>query len=872
MIGGRSGPKRDYSEKPLLFTVYNCLAKTEKDAPGMNVLLHGILTGWVTRELIKIFPAEMQHQLFPEGTDLITACHDVGKISPCFQKLLYSQLQGYEDLKEALSLWDETHASRDAIAFHGSVSQVCLESLWGSEIGKVVGLHHGFTPNVGYLSDDTHIDLYGGPLWARLRREFIRYVTDHFDYPEDFSPCLHNSYQAGVIAGLVTVADWIASGAFFDGKTIDITNKNELACFAKHAVESAGFRGISYKRDLDFANIFSFQWNTLQKELQEIVQPQGGVYILEAPMGMGKTEAALYVAYTLLQTHKVRGIYFALPTRLTSDKIYERVLQFTEKIVSDGNGVTTLLHSTAWLYQTELGADAAPGASWFTTAKRGILAPFAVGTIDQALMAVLNVRHNFVRYFGLAGKLVILDEVHSYDTFTGTIIKRLIAELVGLHCTVIILSATLTEQQKRELLAELVQAEPQTSSAYPLITAINRLDGQGFKKQEKPFEVMEHRKVVVHYETDQNRLITEAITRARNGYQVLWIENTVAEAQEIYSSILNTYSTADTIPCGLLHSRFTLIDRSNKERIWISRFGKTGFGERQKSGSILVGTQVLEQSLDIDADFLITRLCPSDMLFQRVGRLWRHNSLQDARPDGSHPEVRIIGPEKEQIMKDEHAFGPSGYVYSPYVLYRSFECWSERQVITIPDDIRSLLEATYEERHETNHIIQKYQQELHRMKEQLSSLAYVGLSKNLQTLPETRAQTRYGEQDSVHVLILTGFHQYNNGVRLTFNDQSIKDIGNNTAISKQERKEIAAHILEHCVPVSERYAPQWSETIGILKDYVYIGDAEEQPFRIALLGRDGSITGLRGEPAHTQYELFYNSLLGYSYKRRRQYE
>ena len=158
------------------------------------------------------------------------------------------------------------------------------------------------------------------------------------------------------------------------------------------------------------------------------------------------------------------------------------------------------------------------------------------------------------------------------------------------------------------------------------------------------------------------------------------------------------------------------------------------------------------------------------------------------------------------------------------------------------------------------------------MKEQLSSLAYVGLSKNLQTLPETRAQTRYGEQDSVHVLILTGFHQYNNGVWLTFNDQSIKDIGNNTAISKQERKEIAAHILEHCVPVSERYAPQWSETIGILKDYVYIGDAEEQPFRIALLGRDGSITGLRGEPAHTQYELFYNSLLGYSYKRRRQYE
>lgn len=364
MIGGRSSPRRDYSTKPFLFTVYNCLAKTEHDGPGMNVLLHGILTGWVARELIKGFPKETQDQLFPEGTDLIAACHDVGKISPCFQKQLYIQVQGYDELKQALSLWDETHAARDSIAFHGSVSQVCLTSLWGSEIGKVVGLHHGFTPNVSTFTDDTCVDLYGGPPWACLRREFIRYVKDHFDYSEDFSPHLQTHYQAGVIAGLVTVADWIASGAFFDGKTIDISNKNELACFAKHAVESAGFRGISYKRDLDFTNIFSFQWNTLQKELQEIVQPQGGVYVLEAPMGMGKTEAALYVAYRLLQTQKVRGIYFALPTRLTSDKIYERVLQFTEKIVSEGNVVTTLLHSTAWLYQCNLSSNLRIHGHW----------------------------------------------------------------------------------------------------------------------------------------------------------------------------------------------------------------------------------------------------------------------------------------------------------------------------------------------------------------------------------------------------------------------------------------------------------------------------------------------------------------------------
>lgn len=183
MIGGKSSPRRDYlTTEPLLFTVYNCLAKTEHDGPGMNVLLHGILTGWVARELIKGFPKEMQDQLFPEGTDLIAACHDVGKISPCFQKQLYIQVQGYDELKQALSLWDESHAARDSIAFHGSVSQVCLTSLWGSEIGKVVGLHHGFTPIIINHNNDIDVDLYGGPKWACLRREFIRYVKDHFEY------------------------------------------------------------------------------------------------------------------------------------------------------------------------------------------------------------------------------------------------------------------------------------------------------------------------------------------------------------------------------------------------------------------------------------------------------------------------------------------------------------------------------------------------------------------------------------------------------------------------------------------------------------------------------------------------------------------
>jgi CRISPR-associated endonuclease/helicase Cas3 len=139
-------------------------------------------------------------------------------------------------------------------------------------------------------------------------------------------------------------------------------------------------------------------------------------------MGLGKTEAALYAAYQLLAKQKATGIYFALPTQLTSNKIHERVNAFLAKILhtTNSNQNALLLHSNAWL-KRELAVEGNPNGSWFEESKRGILAPFAVGTIDQALMAVMNIKHGFVRAFGLAGKVVILDEVHSYDTYTGTL-------------------------------------------------------------------------------------------------------------------------------------------------------------------------------------------------------------------------------------------------------------------------------------------------------------------------------------------------------------------------------------------------------------------------------------------------------------------
>ena len=399
--------------------------------------------------------------------------------------------------------------------------------------------------------------------------------------------------------GLTTVADWIGSGRFFDRPEETWEDKIDMA------LDEAGFVIPGFRHGLSFSEVFGFSPRGAQEQFfKQISGP--GVYILEAPMGIGKTEAALYAAYQLLDKGKAGGVYFALPTQLTSNKIYERFNQFLDVILSsDCTHRALLLHANAWLVQTDMGEEGRPGGAWFNQSKRGLLAPFAVGTIDQALMAAMNVKHGFVRAFGLAGKVVILDEVHTYDTYTGTIIDALLELLVQLDCTVLILSATLNKKRRETLLGLATRKEN-----YPLITAVPK---EKFRNNNDIIHELavtaEHtKKVKIVLQKNQDEAIEEVSRRAEQGQQILWIENTVDEAQQRYLDIA-ARAFGVGIDCGLLHSRFTVEDRQRIEDKWVRLYGKDGHlqGERQQRGRILVGTQVLEQSLDIDADFLVSR-------------------------------------------------------------------------------------------------------------------------------------------------------------------------------------------------------------------------------------------------------------------------
>lgn len=788
----------------------------------------------------------------------MAACHDLGKVSPTFQKKIQDAI-GNANPESLELLRDIDSEIEKNWGGHAGVSQCTLNALnAGKAIASIAGCHHGYATDLAGRSADA--EQFGGPPWQSQRARLLEMLMDSMG--EQF-PEIRDPLNARMLAGLTSVADWIGSGTMFDDPGVPWQIRIAAA------VDAAGFKPPRFISGLSFREIFDFDARSIQRGLIETVN-RPGVYILEAPMGIGKTEAALYAAYSVMSAGEARGIYFALPTQLTSNRIHDRVNRFLDRVLDPDfrNRASLLVHGNAWLREFDLGADAAPGCSWFKAAKRGLLAPFAVGTIDQALMASMNVKHGFVRAFGIAGKVVILDEVHSYDTYTGTILDRLIGELRRLHCTVIILSATLTGERRSALLG----APQSEQAAYTLISA---LPADARVAVEIAPETPAGNRVAIRQTLDIVEAFEEALDRAESGQQVLWIENSVSDAQEVFK-LLAARSDGMEIECGLLHSRFIHADRQALEDDWVTRYGAGGSEARSERGRILVGTQVLEQSLDIDADFLVTRLCPTDMLLQRIGRLWRHQYHQ--RPAGAKCEVWIVRAEFDTAEQNpDEAFGKSAMVYSPYVLLRTLQAWSGLETLSLPGDIRCLLERTYESRTESE-AMAKHKADLQKRKETLERFALQSVSLGLGAKPDTNVTTRYSDIDSVELLLLKSV-SHDHAARETtvtlLDGRTLLLPWQFASARKREQRKLAAKLSTQTLQVADYAAPAdpGRNKLSWLKPYFFLGDPSQSEclLRVAIVG-DGGHLKLPGGGMATdkcdKYELSYNSRLGYQYKKR----
>lgn len=696
-------------------------AKTTADgSPGISVFYHTINVGFVAARLAEQSPRLLeQFCLRPEVVGLLSALHDIGKISLGFQMKCPAWLDknglGEHSIISGWSSFEANHSRVSQFTVQRWLARYLLPREAANSLAAAVAAHHGriiCSPTDRGMKPDPARGLIDDDPWERKRQEVADALLEIFLSDSESLNCLRMDMFAPEVwwlAGLTSVADWIGSDeTFFPA---DRGLESHVSCErAAEALEEIGFVPPQVRPAMDFEELFGFAPYDLQMQALDVIRSPG-IYVIEAPMGMGKTEAALACAYQIIVTGMANGIYFALPTQATSNRIYRRFKKFIEKISPQATA-TRLIHANSWLSPNISppksaatlpdSEDARLGRDWFASAKRALLAPFGVGTVDQALLAVVAAKHFFVRRFALADKVIILDEIHSYDIYTGTLIRRLCKVLEELGCTVILLSATLTPERRNDLLNDSA-AVPLSESleAYPLISGRT---ADGFFTP-RPANSPEPKTVHLKF-GEEETLQHQAWAAAGKGACVLWICDTVDSAQRIYQEFKSWADHEKQNPAlGLLHARFPLYRRESLEGQWMDALGNESDakGKRPK-GCILVSTQVVEQSVDLDADLMISELAPTDMLLQRMGRLWRHP--RSHRPV-KQPEFWIVAEshsldELKQCSPDriKKILGAKAFVYDPYVLLRSLEIWALRSQIDLPDEIRTVLNATYQDRGE----------------------------------------------------------------------------------------------------------------------------------------------------------------------------
>lgn len=807
-----------------------CLAKTERNGktviPGMNVEEHCLLSGYVSKYLAEIFPYLVESHLFPEGYDTVVALHDIGKISRVFQWIIYGNLTDVP-LPSFLS---EPHVDITSLSFkHTAVGQAYLNDVMKNKtVGQIIADHHGIRPHLVNNATDS---VFGGIPYNEARKSLQRKIENTFNHTIPHSDSISVNEQS-FLTGLTVVSDWISSAR--SRSELKEANYKELA---ERAVREAGFEPLSVIEGLSFEDIFGFAPRLSQRTFYSLVD-RPGIYVLEAEMGQGKTEAALYASYKLLEKQMATGIYFALPTRLTSVAIHSRVESFLEKILEHSRK-TKLIFQNSELYDYIMGEECNEDKDWFDSAKRSILYPFGVGTIDQALMSIINVKHAALRSFGLAGKVLIIDELHSYDVYTGSLVKKLINLVIALKGTVLVLSATLQDSVKNQILGTDLDY-----SHYPLASCLVN----GEYKAQKIASTAEKR--ITIEKTDREKAIEDAINLYYSGQNVLWIENTVEEAQDVYRVFVSRVDKVGDV--GLIHSRFTQEDRQEHENYWLNCYGKNH--EYRKEGAILVGTQVLEQSLDIDADVLFTALAPVDMMLQRMGRLWRHPLLNKYRK-ADKPVCHIITPEFEEVKKKPEMFGVSRFVYSPYVLYRTLKAFIEIDTINIPSDIRPLIGRVYRDEIPDNEIVASLLKELIEKRAELERKADYASSNVTLTESDESARTRVSDMQTVSVLILRVYDYRNR--KLKFLD------GSEYFLNERNRKRIARKILSNGVKVGiDKAIPvQPKEYLEPLRDFTYISEAECERLRVVTIDEHGKLSGFSQENNKKDFHYFEN--MGY---------
>ena len=638
---------------------------------------------------------------------LLALLHDTGKLTPAFAGKIAGNIYGYSDrlMSVGISLDRLADASRSP---HNIAGETILNYFGFPEtISVIIGSHHGRAYS-SYEDDmKNHSYNYFGyhnineKEWTQMWREWIDYSINAAGFSSiDELPSPDIKCQM-LLTGLLIMSDWIASNTeYFPLIDVDIyeLDEDELSRRAESAWERLGLPLCwSAKCGCDISELFierfGFEPNEVQRLFSEAVRDNegAGIYILEAPMGIGKTEAALAGAELLAQKHGLGGIYFGLPTQATANGLFGRIRAWAEqqcdgesRTIRLAHGMTDLNEEYRSLFRGTAAAPEDGGVivhEWFEGRKQALLADFVTATVDQFLLASLKQRHVMLRHLGLSGKAVIIDECHAYDAYMNVYLDKTLTWMGAYGVPVIILSATLPPQRRDELIGSYLKKRKIAYShsdadenTYPVLTytsgneVIRKALGGGQEIRETEIDTI-----------GEAELASVLKERLAGGGCAAVIVNTVAYAQSL-SRELALQLEGFEVKC--FHSRFTAPDRAEIERELLKRVGK-GSVREERDGLVVVATQVIEQSLDLDFDYMATELCPMDLLLQRSGRLHRHKRERPERLKAAR--LSVLSP----------AEGKQGSIYSKWILDRTEKYLPQK--LNVPECIPYLVRMTYAE-------------------------------------------------------------------------------------------------------------------------------------------------------------------------------
>ncbi|TYB45714.1 CRISPR-associated helicase/endonuclease Cas3 [Actinomadura chibensis] len=695
----------------------------------------------------------------------LAATHDVGKATPAFACQVDPLANNMRDV--GLGMPSRQRLPDRKLAPHGLAGQVLLRE-WLVERGWprsvtlpfsiVAGGHHGVPPTNASIYDlNAHPDLLWSPgcesAWRGVQKEILDAcavmcgVDGRLD---DWRQVKLSQSAQVVLTGVVIVADWIASNSDLFPYFPDGSNASD-----KERVEAA-WRGLALpapwrpaKAEMPAKELFFSRFDLptdarirpVQERAVEVAKRMSapGLMVIEAPMGEGKTEAALAVAEVFAARSGAGGVFVALPTMATGNAMFPRMLRWLRQVPdADGAALRSVMlaHSKAALNEdfgelVKAGRRAVAGVEvdgdqdewrplddkhvrsaelvahqWLYGRKKAMLASFVVGTIDQLLFMGLKSRHLALRHLALAGKVVIIDEAHAYDTYMNSYLDRVLSWLGAYRVPVVVLSATLPAQRRRELAeayagpkaADLADVEEATG--YPLLTAIEPAAPPVVEEA-----AASGRRTDVWAEplSDDLAALAERLEyELAGGGCALVVRNTVGRVLETAQYLRARFPT---VTVTAAHARFVDLDRAENDAELLRLFGPPGKDAVERPEKhIVVASQVAEQSLDIDFDLLVTDLCPVDLLLQRMGRLHRHErgERQCERPErvrvarclvtGADWDAAPVEPVKgSQRVYGRHALLRSAGVLEPYLSGTA----PTGHVVRLPEDISPLVQAAY---------------------------------------------------------------------------------------------------------------------------------------------------------------------------------